>query len=116
MEISFQQRGFLERFLAKTGGSYVIFAIIFAQIAASVGTLLGFISEQLNANYAPKTSALLGRIEAIAIPAVIILLVAIVTVLSRNMRTSLDNWKQDPELFKTLSGNMLLQRRLYRLS
>jgi len=101
MEISFQQRGFLERLLAKTGGNYVIFAIIFAQIAGSIGTLLGFISEQLNANYAPESSELLGQIEVVVIPAVFIILVAIVAVLSRDIRNSLNNWKRNPELFKS---------------
>ena len=97
MELSFQPHGFLERMVAKAGGNYVIIAIAFAQFAASVGTLLGFISEQLNANYDPEITALLRKIDIIVLPAVILLLIGIVSVLSRNVRTHLDTWKQKPQ-------------------
>ena len=100
MDTSVQPHSFPERYLEKTGGRYVVLAIIFAQVTASLGTLLGFMSEQLNANYTPTAIALLRKTEFITMPLVVILLVAVVTFLSRNMRTSLDSWKQNPELFK----------------
>jgi len=100
MQKFFQSRGIFENLLAKTGGRYVIFAIAFSQFVASVGILLGFTSERLNANYAPETSALLRKIEFIVFPAVFLLLISIVAILSRKIRNSLDSWKQNPELFK----------------
>jgi GAF domain-containing protein/HAMP domain-containing protein len=100
MENSMQSHGFLERLLAKTGGWYIVIAITFAQIAASITTLLGFISEQLNANYSPEIISLLRRIEVVVIPTVTILLISFVFILSRNIRARLDTWKQNPELFR----------------
>ena len=100
MENSLRQNGFLERILAKTGGWYIIIAITVAQIAASITTLLGFISEQLNANYTPEITSLLRSIDVVVIPIATILLISIVFIFSRNMRTRLDTWKQNPELFK----------------
>ena len=100
MDNSLRSNSFLERLLAKTGGFYIIFAVVFSQIAASIGTLLGFISEQLNANYAPEVVTLLRRIETVVIPVVIFLLTTIVFVLSRTMRTRLNLWKNRPEAFK----------------
>ena len=97
---SLQPHGFLERILEKTGGWYVVIVMIFAQTAASITLLLGFISEQLNANYAPEIIALLRRIEFIVIPIVVILLISIVFLLSKDIRVRLNNWKQNPELFK----------------
>ena len=100
METAKQPHNFLERLLATTGGWYVILAIAFAQIAASISTLLGFISEQLNASYTPETVALLRKIELVVIPIVTITLIAVVFILSRKMRSRLDVWKQSPEIFK----------------
>ena len=101
MQKPFQSRGFFERVLAKTGGRYVIFAILFSQLVASIGILLGFISERLNANYTPETAELVRKVDIIVFPAVFLLLIAIVAILSRKVRTSLDSWKQNPELFKS---------------
>ena len=100
MEKSLKSNSFLERLLAKMGGNYVILAVVISQIAASFGTLLGFISEQLNANYTQEIVTLLRKIEVVVIPAVTILLIVVVFVLSRKMRASLNTWKQNPEFFK----------------
>lgn len=100
MEKSLKSNNFLERLLSKLGGNYVILAVVISQIAASFGTLLGFISEQLNVNYAPEIVVLLRRIEVVVFPAIIILLISIVSILTRNMRAQLKTWKQNPELFK----------------
>ena len=100
MESSLQPQSFLERLLAKTGGQYVIIATVSAQAFASIALLLGFISEQLNADYAPEVVALLTKIELIVFPAVIILLIAVVSILSQSIRARLNIWKENPESFK----------------
>jgi GAF domain-containing protein/HAMP domain-containing protein len=100
MESSLQPQSFLERLLAKTGGQYVIIATVSAQAFASIALLLGFISEQLNADYAPEVVALLTKIELIVFPAVIILLIAVVSILSQSIRARLNTWKENPESFK----------------
>ena len=100
MDTNPKSRNFLERLLARTGGWYVILSIIFAQIAASISLLLGFLSEQMNASYLPDTLMLLRKIDGIMIPTVSILLIAIVMLLSRNMRSRLDFWKKSPTLFQ----------------
>ncbi len=101
MQTPIQSQNILERLLAKTGGWYIIIAIASAEIAASISTLLGFISEQLNASYTPEIVALLRKIELIVIPIVTILLIGIVFILSRNIRARLDIWKQSPGLFRS---------------
>jgi len=101
MQKPFQSRGFFEGILAKAGGSYVILAIIFSQLVASIGALLGIVSERLNANYSPEATDLIRKAEYIVFPAVFLLLLSIVAILTRNVRTSLDNWRQNPELFKS---------------
>lgn len=93
-------QNFLSRLLAKTGGWYIVIVTFLAQIAASATTLLGVIFEQLNADYSAQTQALLERIEIIVIPAVIITLLAIVFIMTRNTHTRLNAWKRNPELFK----------------
>ena len=95
-----QPQNFLDRLLAKAGGQYIIIAIVSAQTFASVALLLGFISEQLNADYAPEVIALLTKIELITFPVVIILLIAIVYILSQSIRARLNAWKENPESFK----------------
>lgn len=100
MSKSTQLRAFPERLLERTGGRYVVIAVVFAQITASIALLLGFISEKLNAGYAPEIIALLNKIEFVVIPAVIILLIGIIAILSRNMRAQLNLWKNNPELFE----------------
>ena len=100
MESSIQPQSFLERLLAKTGRRYIVIAAASAQAIASIALLLGFISEQLNAGYAPEVVILLRKFEIVAIPAVIILPIAIVFILSRSIRARLNTWKESPELFK----------------
>ena len=100
MEKSTLSQGILERLLDRTGGWYIVIVALFAQLIASVSTLLGVIFERLNADYTPETIALLSRINAVVISAVIITLLIIVFFLSRTMRVRLDIWKQEPELFK----------------
>jgi len=100
MEKSIDNQSLLERILAKTGEHYIIIAAALAQVAASIATLLGFISEQINADYPPELVALIMRIEIIVIPIVTILSVVIVYILSRNMRASLKAWKQNPKHFQ----------------
>ena len=99
MENSLQPHGFLDHVLKRTGGWYIVIAMVFAQVVASTTLLLGFISEQLNANYNPEIIALLRKIELIVIPIVVILLIGIVFLLSRDIRVRLSNWKQNPALF-----------------
>jgi len=101
MQKLFPSHGFLERILARQGGRYVILALIFSQLVASIGILLGFLSESLNANYIPETRSLLLRVEAIAFLVAFLLLITIVTILSRKIRASLDRWQQNPDLFKS---------------
>ena len=96
-----QSGNFLERLLARIGEWYVVLAIIFAQSAASVTMLFGFISEQLNADYAPEVVALLNRVEGLVIPIVILLLIGIALILSRKIRINLKTWRQNPELFRS---------------
>jgi GAF domain-containing protein/HAMP domain-containing protein len=100
MESSIHLQNFLERLLARTGGQYIIVTTVSAQVIASIALLLGFIPEQLNANYAPEIAALLGKIEIVVFPSAIILLIAIVYILSRSMRARLNTWKENPEVFK----------------
>jgi GAF domain-containing protein/methyl-accepting chemotaxis protein len=100
MDISLNSNSFLDRLLKKTGGNYIIFAVVFSQVAASIGTLLGFISEQLNSHYTPEIVAVLRKIEIVVIPAVTISLIAIVYIITRNMRAYLDEWKQNPDVVK----------------
>jgi len=99
MQQDMQAGTFLERLLAKTGEWYVVLAIIFAQFAASVTMLFGFISEQINADYAPEVVTLLNRVQGLVVPIIIMLLVAIALVFSRNIRSSLHTWQQNSELF-----------------
>lgn len=101
MESSMQTQSFLERLLAKTGGRYIVIAATSAQVIASVAMLLGFISERLNANYDPEIATLLRRIENVIFPAIIILLIIIVYILSRRIRARLDIWKENPESFRS---------------
>ncbi len=101
MQKDIQTGNFLERLLARTGEWYVVLAIIFAQSAASVTMLFGFISEQLNADYAPEVVALLNRVEGLVIPIVILLLIGIALILSRKIRVNLKTWRQNPELFRS---------------
>ena len=56
---SMKPQSFLERLLLKTGIYYIVIAAVFAQITASISTLLGFTSEQLNADYSPELVVLL---------------------------------------------------------
>lgn len=90
----------LERLLAKTGEWYVVIAITFSQIAASATMVIGFISELLNAEYAPEVVTKLNRFEGVGIPLVIALLIAIALILSRSIYTSLRLRSQKPELFR----------------
>ena len=90
---------FFERLLAKTGGWYIVIVALLAQIAAAATTLFGIIFEQLNADYSEETKLLLGRIEIIVIPAVIITLIAFVFMLTRNTFERLNIWKYDLERF-----------------
>ena len=99
MEKSMKPQSFLERLLSKTGEYYIVIAVVFAQITASISTLLGFISEQLNADYSPELVVLLRKIESIVIPTVAILLIIITYLFSRNIRTSLTIWKKNPKYF-----------------
>ena len=100
MEKSIQSHGILERLLAKTGGWYVVVVLFLAQLAASTTTLLGVIFEQLNADYSTETKNLLNRIELFVIPALIITLIVIVFVLTRDIHASLNAWKQNPDRLK----------------
>ena len=100
MEKSVRSQGILELLLAKTGGWYIIIIALFAQAIASITKLLSIAFEKLNAEYSTEAKNLLNRIEMVTIPAVIIVLIAIVFLLSRQMRTQLNYWKHEPELFK----------------
>jgi hypothetical protein len=100
MKMAMQSRDFLERLLARTGGWFVAIAIVVAQFAASITMFLGFISEQLNADYAPEVIDLLNKVQGLIIPIVIILQILIALILSRNISTSLNNWKKNPEIFR----------------
>ena len=93
MEKSMQSHGILERLLSKTGGWYIIIVLLLAQLAASTTTLLGVIFEQLNADYSPETNKLLNRIELVFIPALIITLIIIVFILTRDIHARLNAWK-----------------------
>jgi len=101
MQKLFPSHDFLERVLEKQGGRYVILALIFSQLVASIGFLLGFLSESLNANYTLETRSLLLKVEAITFLVAFLLLITIVTIFSRKIRSSLDSWQQNPELFKS---------------
>ena len=100
MEKSVRSQGILELLLAKTGGWYIIIIALFAQAIASITKLLSIAFEKLNAEYSTEAKNLLNRIEMVTIPAVIIVLIAIVFLLSRQMRTQLNYWNHEPELFK----------------
>jgi len=100
MEKSTLSQGTLERLLARTGGWYIVIVVFLAQIAASATTLLGIIFEQLNADYSAETNALLNRVELLVIPILIITLIAIVFILTRDIHARLNAWKHNPELFK----------------
>jgi GAF domain-containing protein/HAMP domain-containing protein len=99
MEKSKSTQNILWRLMSKTGGRYIIIATFIAQAVASVTAPFSLIFEQVNAGYPPETIALLRKIELIVIPAVIITLVAIVFILTRNLRARLNTWKHNPESF-----------------
>jgi len=105
MQMAMQSRSFLDRLLARTGGWFVAIAICFAQFVASITMLLGFITEQLNADYTPEIVALLNRIEGVVIPIVVMLQIGIALILSRNIRASLNMWRQNPEIFRKEDNN-----------
>src|SRR3989337_2452061 len=105
MQMAMQSRNFLDRLLARTGGWFVAIAIFFAQSVASITMLLGFITEQLNADYAPEIVALLNRSEGVVIPIVVMLQIGIALILSRNIRSSLNMWRQNPEIFRKENNN-----------
>lgn len=100
METPIPSQGILERILAKTGGWYILIVTLSAQVIASITILLGGIVELLNAGYSTEIKALLNRVEIVAIPMIIFTLSAIVLVITRTMRSRLNVWRQDPELFK----------------
>jgi GAF domain-containing protein/HAMP domain-containing protein len=100
MHKDIRSRGFLSELLAKTGGRYIAIAVVFSQAAASITLFLGFISEQLNADYAPELGILLYKIYAFTIPLITFLLLVIALILSRKMRTKLSRWKRNPEFFE----------------
>ena len=99
MEKSKFTQNTLWRLMSKTGEWYIVIVTIIAQVVASITRLIGAIFEQLNTGYTPETSALLHRTELIAMPAATITLVVFVFVLTRNVRTRLNTWKDNPELF-----------------
>jgi GAF domain-containing protein/HAMP domain-containing protein len=99
MQQKMESGKFLERLLSRTGEWYVVIAIIFAPIAASITLLLGFISERLNADYNPEVVVLLNKIEGVVIPTAIALVIVTNLLLSRNIRSSLIIRRQKPELF-----------------
>lgn len=90
---------FLKWLLARTGEWYVVIVIVFAQFAASVTMLFGYISEQLNADYVPEVVTILNRFVGVGVPIVIMLLIAIALILSRNIHANLKTRRQYPELF-----------------
>ena len=97
-------QGILERLLARTGEWYIIIVALLAQITASITTILSIIFENLNAEYSAEAKALLNRINMVTIPTVIIVLLAVVFMLTRQMRTQVNYWKRRPELFKRGDG------------
>lgn len=99
MEKSTYSQVALQNLLKKTGGWYIIIAVILAQTVASLTALLGMISEQLNADFSFDLDALINRVEIISIAAVMFALIVIVFILTRSIRARLDFWKQDPERF-----------------
>jgi GAF domain-containing protein/HAMP domain-containing protein len=105
MLTSTRSQSFLDRLLAKTGGWFIVIAIIFAQLAASITLLLGFISEQLNANYAPEVAAMLNKVDVLAISLVISLQIIIANIFSKGVRASLNTWKKKPDLFRREDSN-----------
>ena len=100
MEKSKFSQGILERLLMRTGGWYIIIVALFALSVASTTMLLGFLVEVLNADYSAETKTLLNQQAAIVIPAVIIILCAIVFLLTGKIRARLNIWKDNPENFK----------------
>jgi len=100
MERPLQSDDFLHHLLEKTGGWYVILAVVLAQVSALIALLLGFLSEQLNANYPPEIIILLRKIEIIVLPVTGILITAIFYILSRGIRSRLNIWKQQSSDFK----------------
>ena len=98
---TFFQKGMLERLLSRTGGWYIPIVTFFVQVTTSVTTLLGAISEQLNADYTEEVNTLLNNITSIVVPTITMLLVAIVFILTKDIRARLDAWKQNPEQFRS---------------
>ncbi len=104
MDTSAQPQSFFNRLLAKTGGWYVIIAILMTQITASITILLGIIFEQLNGDYSPEIKSILRSIEMIGVPIAIFGLIGISFILSRNIRSQIRNWKYNPEAFKKITS------------
>jgi GAF domain-containing protein/HAMP domain-containing protein len=92
-------QGMLKRLLARTGGWYIVIGTLFAQVVASITSLLSIVFEELNAEYSAEVKASLNRIEMTTLPMVIIALLVIVFVMTQKMRAQIDNWKRDPEIF-----------------
>lgn len=100
MQREIQSSNLPERLLTRTGEWYIVIMIVFVQFAASGTLLFGFITEQLNANYAPEVVLLLNRIERFVLPIALLLLVAIAFILMRNMFINLKAWRKNPEEFE----------------
>ena len=89
---------YFQRLLTRTGDWYVIIAIFLTQLSASIGTVLGVIFEQLNADYSPELIREINRVQGIGIPFAILALFGTALFLSRRIRGRLKIWKDTPEL------------------
>jgi len=94
MKRPFSLDGYLDSYLLRTGGWYVLIVIIVAQLTAIPGAILGSISIYLNGDFTSETLAKTSSPTPVFILAGNLILLAIAWYLTPNARKRLNEWSK----------------------
>ncbi|MEP6894413.1 MAG: HAMP domain-containing protein, partial [Chloroflexota bacterium] len=94
MKRPFSLDGYLDSYLLRTGGWYILIIIIIAQLTAIPGAVLGTFSIYLNGDFTPETLAKTSGPTPVFILAGNLILLAIAWYLTPNARKRLTEWSK----------------------
>src|SRR5574341_264838 len=86
---------FLDQYLQRLGGWYILVVVFVAQLLGIVGVILGSISIQRNADFDPNTAAELSLYTPLLIFLSSLTLLALIWYLTPNARRRLTDWARN---------------------
>lgn len=96
-----QNSNILQRVLKRTGGWYLILAVLVTQTVAGIGAIAADYTIQVNAEFSPQTIASIVRFSSFTIYGTYLLLLLIVFFRYRKLREALNLWKNNLESKRT---------------